>query len=111
MLSLEKQYEFLFTGEPVAQLTGNEFEKQEGKTLKEQVMEFFNSINNRCNSVFGTVFLDKRAFKNDFVHGINRVKVASFKAIPNILKNGIEILEKKEHKAGIISGMTGGQLK
>ncbi len=105
MLSLEKQYEFLFNGEPVARLTGNEFEKQEGKTLKEQVAEFFNSINNKSDSVFGEVVLDKRAFKDDVAHGFGREKIISFMAVPYILKKGIEILEREEHRYGIISGM------
>jgi hypothetical protein len=101
------KYEFLFNSEPVAELTGHEFEKVEGKTLREQVNEFFDSIGNKVNSVFGEVILDNRAFKNDIAHGVGREKIAAFKALPQILKKGIEVLPMGSYKENpnIKSGM------
>ncbi|MDR1226788.1 MAG: hypothetical protein LBK47_07825 [Prevotellaceae bacterium] len=100
-----EQKDFLLNAEPVARLTGNEFEKIEGKTLKEQVNEFFNSIGNGVISAFGNVLLDNKAFKSDSAHGLSREKIATFKALPSILNKGIAILPFKEHKAGVKSGM------
>ena len=104
-MSFTEQKEFLLSSEPVASLTGDEFSKIEGITLKEQIMAFFNSIGNKSKSVFGDILLDDKAFKNDSSHGLSRVKIASFKSIPQILENGISILPMKEHKKGVISGM------
>jgi len=39
---LTEQKEFLLSSEPVARLTGDEFSKIEGITLKEQIIVFFN---------------------------------------------------------------------
>jgi hypothetical protein len=99
--------EFLLSSEPVARLTGDEFSKIEGITLKEQVTAFFNAIGNTAKSVFGDILLDNKAFKSDSAHGLSRAKIASFQAIPQILENGISILPMKEHKKGVISGMIG----
>jgi len=98
--ALQKQYDFLFNGKSVADISGKEFEKKEGVTLKQQINNFFNSIGNKANSVFGEVTLDNKAFKDDSFHGLGREKVITFKALPEILKNGIEVLPMGKHKAG-----------
>jgi len=103
--NLVEQKEFLLSNEPVARLMGDEFSKIEGKTLKEQINEFFNSVGNKANSVFGDVFLDNRAFKDDSAHGLSRNKIAAFRAVPAILQNGIAVLPISEHKPGFQSGM------
>jgi hypothetical protein len=107
-LKLLSQYKFLFNGEPVSNLTGNEFAPIVGITLKEQINQFFNSIGNKSNSVFGEVLLDNKTFKSEKAHGFGRNKIATFKALPKILENGIEILPMDYHKADdtkIKSGM------
>lgn len=103
--NLMEQYNFLFNGEPVCMLTGREFEVQEGKTLKQQVNDFFDDIGNKSPSVFGEILLDNKAFKADSAHGLSREKIAAFKALPAVLKSGIAILPFEEHKKGVKSGM------
>jgi hypothetical protein len=104
-MTLQEQRTFLLSSEPVARLSGEEFARIEGMTLKEQVTAFFSAIGNTSKSVFGDVLLDDKAFKNDSAHGLSREKIASFKAIPQILGKGIAILPMAEHKKGVISGM------
>jgi hypothetical protein len=55
MTTISEQKEFLLSSEPVARLTGGEFSKIEGITLKEQITAFFNSIGNTAKSVFGNI--------------------------------------------------------
>ena len=105
---------FLLNGAPVITLTGNEFAKIEGITLKEQVMAFFNSIGNTAISVFGEVILDNKAFKSDSAHGMGRNKIVAFRALPEILSKGIEILPMGYHKASepnVKSGMIGAPIR
>ncbi|MBS1782706.1 MAG: hypothetical protein JSS78_06550 [Bacteroidetes bacterium] len=97
---LQKQYNFLFEGKAVANLTGKEFSQQAGKPLRTQVLDFFNSFGNKVKSVFGEVLLDQKAIITDLEHGNYREKAAAFKAIPEILKNGIEIKEWGQHHKG-----------
>ena len=97
---LAGQYDFLFNGKPVAELKGNEFEAKTNLGTKEQIINFYNKIGNKVQSVFGDVLLDERSVKNDTAHKLTRNKVALFKAIPEILKNGIEILPFGQHKKG-----------
>ncbi len=97
---LQKQYNFLFKGKAVANLTGKEFSQQAGKPLRTQVLDFFNSFGNKVKSVFGEVLLDQKAIITDLEHGNYREKAAAFKAIPEILKNGIEIKEWGQHHKG-----------
>jgi hypothetical protein len=104
---LASQYDFLFNGKSVANLTGKEFEAKEGVTLKQQVNHFFNSIGNITQSVFGEVVLDNRVYKDDSAHGQGREKIATYNALPAILENGMDILPMAEHKKGVRSGMVG----
>ena len=60
MTTISEQKEFLLSSEPVARLTGDEFSKIEGITLKEQITTFFNSIGNTAKSVFGNILLDSK---------------------------------------------------
>ncbi|MDR1342465.1 MAG: hypothetical protein LBK18_04310 [Prevotellaceae bacterium] len=96
---LLQQKEFLLNGTPVAMLTGNEFEKKEGVMPKQQVKDFYDSIKNRVNSVFGEVILDNQAVKDDFGHGIGKNKMVAFSAVPNVLERGISILNLDYYKA------------
>jgi len=108
---LLRQYEFLFEGYSVSNLSGNEFAPNPNISLKQQINDFFNSLGNRANSVFGEVVLDNRAFKDTSYHGIGREKVIAFKAVPDVLEKGIEILPMSNHKQGVVSGMIGAPVK
>jgi hypothetical protein len=98
---LLQQKEFLLNGSPVAVLTGNEFEKKEGITLTQQVIAYYNAINNKAISpAYGEIILDRQAVEDDLAHGIGRNKAIAFAAVPNIIKKGIVILPLGEHKKG-----------
>ena len=59
MTTISEQKEFLLSSKPVARLTGDEFSKIEGITLKEQITTFFNSIGNTAKYVFGNILDNK----------------------------------------------------
>ncbi len=77
--------------ESISNLTGNEFQKG-NKRLSEQVLDFFNSLGNKVvRSNFGTVILDKFGIKSDIAHGMGRAKAITFAAVPDVIKNGVQI--------------------
>ena len=70
-LAYKKNY--LLNGKAVSTLTGNEFSKVEGKTLTDQVEEFFNSIGNKAISpIYGEVILDRDGADDSLAHGMGR---------------------------------------
>lgn len=75
----------------VASLTGNEFPK--GKIdLVTQVGNYFKSIGGKVTRKnFGDIIIDSNSVKNDMAHGIGRAKSVAFKAVPAVLKNGVQI--------------------
>jgi hypothetical protein len=82
----------------VAELTGNEFERDE-KKLRVQVREYFDSIGNCAyNDKLGDIGLTHQSVRDDIYHGYGRLKAATFKAIPNVLKNGEIINYAENHK-------------
>jgi hypothetical protein len=106
---LLQQKEFLLNGTPVAMLTGNEFAPKEGITLTQQVIAYYNSINNKAISpAYGEIILDKKGIDDDLAHGMGRMKAAAFAAVPKIIESGIVILPfgsyKKENEK-ILSAM------
>ena len=77
--------------QPVAHITGNEFQKGE-KNLVEQVGDFFRSLGNKVfRTGLGEVRLDERGVKDSMGHGIGRRKATAFAAVPQIIANGTEI--------------------
>ncbi|MFV0516423.1 MAG: LPD38 domain-containing protein [Aminipila sp.] len=76
---------------PVAIMTGEEFAKSE-KSLSKMVSEYFESIGGEVQrKSFGTVLLNNRGIKDSMAHGIGRKKSAAFKAVPNVVKYGVQI--------------------
>ena len=82
-------YDYLLSEEWVAELTGNEFQK-DGTPLTEKVTKFY--LENYNGQVerkgFGIVILDRASVKASLAHGIGRAKSAAFAAVPDIIKNG-----------------------
>lgn len=84
--------------EPVAAITGAEFQKGE-KDLTTQAAEFFDSIGNQVfNPQLGDVTLDRRGAKDDIAHGIGKKKAAAFAAVPDVLEKGRVIDFQKDWK-------------
>ncbi len=85
---IEANYQAVREMEPVAELTGEEFAKADG-TIKEQVGRFFDSIGNVAhNDVVGDVILNLESIRDDIAHGVSRNKVASYMAVPDVIRNG-----------------------
>ena len=76
----------------VAQLSGNEFSSSEPGTLKEKVLAFFNSFGNKVDTQeIGTVAVTQSSFRDDKAHGLTRNKVIAFKAVKEVLENGMVV--------------------
>lgn len=75
----------------LAELTGQEFTKGE-QSLLQQVAEFFEQQGGQVEREgFGTVRLNKRGIKDSMAHGLGRKKAAAFAAVPEVIKNGVQI--------------------
>ena len=90
---------YLLYHEAVKQLSGNEFEKQAGKTLTEQVSEFFASIGGLAHSpLFGDVVLDRKGAEDSLAHGMGRKKAIAYAAVKEVIEQGILIAYDVNHK-------------
>lgn len=60
------------------------------KELKQQIIEYFESIGGEVeNKTLGTVTLNSRGVKDSMAHGIGKEKAAAFKAVPEVIQNGL----------------------
>ena len=111
---LKKEYDKisnkLLSEKPVCELSGKEFSPIEGKTLKQQVLDYFNACGNSASTQFGNVLLDEKGIKNALHHGMSRTKAIAFAAIKPTLENGKIILplayynvHGKKQKTGMIA--------
>lgn len=86
---IEKNFEKVRKSDPVVELEGDEFTDWSKKKPSVQVEEFYNSIGNKVhNDVIGDVILNKASVKRDIAHGIGKLKAITFKAVPDVIKNG-----------------------
>ncbi|MEG1999681.1 MAG: hypothetical protein RR015_06670, partial [Bacteroidales bacterium] len=99
ILPLHRQREYLLNGKPVAELTGNEFQKDE-IPLTEKVTKFYNEKYGGAveRQEIGKILLDRRGIKDSIAHGIGRNKSAAFAAVPDIIQSGIIIDEQDNWK-------------
>lgn len=100
----------LLSGNPVCQLSGEEFSKVEGTTLRQQIMDYFKFYGDSVSTKFGEVFIDDKGVRNDLNHGMSRDKAVAFAAIKPTLEKGIVILplehyniHGKKQKTGMIA--------
>ncbi len=90
---------YLLYHEAVKQLSGNEFEKQAGKTLQEQILEYYDSFHHVAISPFyGDVILDKRGINDSYAHGIGRKKAVAFAAVKEVIEQGVILIYHHNHK-------------
>lgn len=100
----------LLSENPVCKLSGEEFSPIEGKTLKQQIIDYFNICGNSASTQFGNVLFDEKGIKNALHHGMSRTKAIAFAAIKPTLENGTIILpldyynvHGKKQKTGMIA--------
>ena len=80
--------DFLEKTAPVANLTGQEFQK-DGVRLTDKVSAYFNSIGNVAhNEELGDIVLDKDTVKASMSHGIGRLKASAFMAVKDVIEKG-----------------------
>lgn len=73
----------------VSTLDGSEFAADGKTSLREKVVAFFDKLGNKADTKeLGTVTLNKTSFSDDKGHGLTKNKIISFKAIPEVLKEG-----------------------
>jgi hypothetical protein len=76
---------------PVSILEGTEFPKSE-ISLIDQVKAYFDSLGNSVKREgFGDVLLDKRGIRDSLGHKMNREKSIAFAAVPDVIRDGLEI--------------------
>ena len=80
--------DFLERTAPVANLTGQEFQK-DGVRLTDKVSAYFNSIGNVArNEELGDVILNLEGIRDSIAHGIGRLKASAFMAVKDVIENG-----------------------
>ena len=90
---------FLLESEPVSALNGTEFEPIPGKTLTEQVSEYFLKLGGiACSPYFGNVILDKKGADDSLAHGMGRKKAIAYAAVKDVIEKGILIDYDFNHK-------------
>lgn len=88
--------DFLERTAPVANLTGQEFQK-DGVKLTEKVPAYFKSIGNVAhNDELGDVVLDLKGVEDSIAHGVGRLKSAAFMAVPDVIEKGF-IFNREEN--------------
>ena len=97
----------LLNGEPIIELSGDEFLPKEGITFAQQVNEFFILQGGQANSSFGKVILDIKGIQSSKQHGMSRTKAVAFAAIKDVLEKGIEILPLDYHRIHNKKQLTG----
>lgn len=89
---LPDRYEKVAMMEPVAKITGKEFDKG-AVNLPDQVTAYFDSLGGIVhNSQLGDIEISRRGVKDSMAHGIRRKKSAAFAVVPEVLTQG-EIID------------------
>jgi len=88
----------LLDGDVVETLTGQELPKSEG-SLRDQAWKVFGEFNYRVvNPDIGQIALTRAGIKATIYHGLNREKIAAFRAVKNVVENGVIINHSKNWK-------------
>lgn len=88
--------DFLERTAPVANLTGQEFQK-DGVKLTDKVPAYFKFIGNVArNDELGDVVLDLKGVEDSIAHGVGRLKSAAFMAVPDVIEKGF-IFNREEN--------------
>ena len=93
-------YDYAMNGEPAAQLTGNEFQK-DGVPLTQKVTKFYQDEygGKVVHPELGEVKLDLEGVKSSLGHGIGRAKSAAYAAVPQLIEKG-KIFERQTNWKG-----------
>lgn len=90
---------FLLKSSPVATLNGDEFSRVEGKSLTDQVEEYFKSIGNVAVSPFiGEVILDRDGADDSLAHGMGRSKAIAYAGVKDVIEKGVVVDTNENHR-------------
>lgn len=97
---IEKNIHKVANMDSVAEVTGNEFPRDEGGSLIDRV---FNSYEERgvkeiIRDDIGIIQINRKGIRSSAAHGIGRRKVAAFAAVPEVLQNGKIVDVKYDYK-------------
>lgn len=97
---IEKNIHKVANVDSVAEVTGNEFPREEGGSLIDRV---FNSYEERgvkeiIRDDIGIIQINRKGIRSSAAHGIGRRKVAAFAAVPEVLQNGKIVDVKYDYK-------------
>ncbi len=97
---IREAYDYVMNGEPVARLTGEEFQK-DGVPLTEKVTLFYREQydGKAVNPELGEVKLDAEGVKDSLGHGIGRIKAAAYAAVPQMIEKG-KIFDRQKNRKG-----------
>ena len=91
--------QFLLKHPAVCILTGKEFTSIAGKTLTDQVEEYFTELGGMVISpFFGEVTLDRKGADDSLAHGMGRLKAIAYAAVKNVIEKGILVHYDFNHK-------------
>ena len=95
----EEAREFI-EGEPVAKLTGHEFEGVRGiAALVAAIYESYSRVGGSvCHPQLGRVSLTRAGTNDSLRHGFGRLKLAAFSALPEIVENGLIVQQTENWK-------------
>ena len=84
-----KAYKFATEGEPVASITGREFQN-DGTPLTDRVVQYYKDEYGGGveRPGLGYVKLNKNAVKDDTFHKVGPLKSAGFLSVPEVIKKG-----------------------
>ena len=83
--------------EPVARITGKEFPKIGEQKINEKILKYMGK-HHLFNSEVGEITFNNRSIKNDLAHGVGREKIASYIAVPSVLKEGKMVVYRENWK-------------
>lgn len=86
---LQRVVDFVLGGEPVATLTGQEFQKSE-ESLIDRVTRFFAEEyqSKAISPELGEIILNRQSVKDSLAHGIGSKKAAAFAAVRDVIEKG-----------------------
>lgn len=98
---MEKNAVGLRTMKAVAKVTGDELGPR-SISIKERVTKYFASLGNNVHTeAFGDVALSNSSVHSEIRHGHTSAKVATYAAIPEVLRSGVVIYRKEKNRHGL----------
>lgn len=95
---MEKNAVGLRTMKAVAKVTGDELGPR-SISIKERVTKYFASLGNNVHTeAFGDVALSNSSVHSEIRHGHTSAKVATYAAIPEVLRSGVVIYRKEKNR-------------